>query len=89
MHYYMMNPAKKPKPLGNAEILRRIKQKPGHWKIIYPDPEEIVRTKTNITVKCLDCGTVREIGLASWISPNNIHRGCPNCKKVNRNAKSS
>lgn len=94
MPYYMINPAKKPKPLGNAEILRRIAQKPGHWEIIYPDPAEIVRTRTRITVKCLDCGTVREIWLNSWISKDNLHRGCPHCanvkrRKVNKDAKLS
>lgn len=32
MPYYMMDPGHAPKRLGNAEILRRIAQKPGHWE---------------------------------------------------------
>ena len=75
--------------VSTEEIRKRISQKAGHWKVIYPAIEDIVRIRTKITVKCLDCGVTRTIGLQSWISPANIHRGCPNCKKVNRDEKSN
>ena len=84
MPYYMIDPGHAPKRLGNAEVLRRIAQKPGHWEVLYPDKDELTHVKMRITVKCLDCGTVREIGLASWISPTGIHRGCPHCADVRR-----
>ena len=65
--------------VSTEEIKKRISKKAGHWKILYPGIDDIVRLRTKITVKCLDCGVTRTIGLQSWISPANIDRGCPNC----------
>lgn len=63
MHYIPQNG--KRNKLGNEEIKRRLKQKTGHWEILYPDIDDINKLSIKVDIKCLDCGKERTVGLTS------------------------
>ena len=55
------------------------KTKKGHWKLIYPDIDEIEGGNCMLTVQCLDCGGVIQRDARRWLVDSN-QRGCRNCR---------
>lgn len=55
------------------------KTKKGHWKLIYPDIDEIEGANCMLTVQCLDCGVVIQRDARRWLVDSN-RRGCGNCR---------
>lgn len=54
------------------------KTKKGHWKLIYPDIDEIEGLNCMLTVQCLDCGAVLMRNARHWLIDRN-RCGCSNC----------
>lgn len=54
------------------------KTKKGHWKLIYPDIDDIEGSNCMLTVQCLDCGAVIMRDARHWLVDNN-NFGCSNC----------
>lgn len=54
------------------------KTKKGHWKLIYPDIDDIEGAKCMLTVQCLDCGEIIMRKAYHWLVYNNRF-GCSNC----------
>ena len=59
------------------------KTKKGHWKLIYPDIDEIEGANCMLTVQCLDCGVVIMRDARRWLVDRN-QRGCKNCRAYSR-----
>lgn len=59
------------------------KTKKGHWKLIYPDIDEIEGSNCVLTVQCLDCGAVIRRDVRRWLVDSN-QRGCRNCRAYSR-----
>lgn len=59
------------------------KTKKGHWKLIYPDIDEIEGSNCMLTVQCLDCGVVIQRDARRWLVDGN-QCGCRNCRHRGR-----
>ena len=59
------------------------KTKKGHWKLIYPDIDDIEGSNCMLTVQCLDCGAVIQRDARRWLVDRN-QRGCRNCRDYSR-----
>ncbi|AZA16442.1 MAG: hypothetical protein DF199_03505 [Lactobacillus delbrueckii subsp. lactis] len=52
--------------------------KKGHWKLIYPDIDDIEGANCMLTVQCLDCGEILMRDARRWLVDGNRF-GCSNC----------
>lgn len=52
--------------------------KKGHWKLIYPDIDDIEGANCMLTVQCLDCGEILMRDAHHWLVDGNRF-GCSNC----------
>lgn len=64
------------------------KTKKGHWKLIYPDIDDIEGSNCTLTVQCLDCGVVIMSDARRFLVDRN-QRGCRNCHAYSRVVKNA